>query len=208
MTEIIVALIGLVGVLTSSYYGWQKTKAQKHRAEQAESEVQFQKAALDFGGFMDEWAGTQEEIQKLLEDTPLDRFMMLRAWNGKLAPRWTTAVLQMRLGAQEPVSYVHFELDNDYVSRLKEISIRNVIAFRTEDIPDSVIKKVYEAEGVKYSIWCHIDSEVIPGSNTVSHTYCSFATHQDIEEDPNLVTKCSILAGRLKGVAMSFKSRS
>lgn len=204
MTEVIVALIGLAGTLATAYLGHKKLKNSKHKLNQAESELKFQQKALDFGAFMEEWSGTHDDIVSLLENTCIDRFLMFRAWNGRLAPRWTTAVFQMRLGNQEPVSYVHFELDTDYVSRLKEISIRNVIAFAVEDIPDCAIKRVYEAEGVKHAVWVHITSEEVPNSDTVTHTYCSFATHDDEPIDQNLITRCQILGGRLKGIAMQF----
>lgn len=204
MTEVIVALIGLAGTLATAYMGHKKLKNSKHKLVQAESELKFQQKALDFGAFMEEWSGTHDDIVSLLENTCIDHFLMFRAWNGRLDPRWTTAVFQMRLGNQEPVSYVHFELDTDYVSRLKEISIRNVIAFAVEDIPDCAIKRVYEAEGVKHAVWVHITSEEVQGSDTVTHTYCSFATHGDEPIDQKLITKCQILGGRLKGIAFSF----
>ena len=204
-TEIAVALITTLGGMVVGLIGLYKARQTTHRLGQAENELKLQQRALDFGAFMEEFAGTHENILHLLENTNLDRFLMLRAWNGKLAPRWTTAVFQMRLGEQEPISYVHFELDVDYVSRLKEVSIRNVIAFDVASLPDCSIKSVYEAEGVKHAIWCHIMSEEIAGSETVAHTYCSFATHDDEPIAQTTITRCSILAGRLKGIAHSFK---
>ena len=205
-TEIAVALITTLGGIVAGLIGLYKVRQTTHKLGQAENELKLQQRALDFGAFMEEFSGTHENILHLLENTNLDRFLMLRAWNGKLAPRWTTAVFQMRLGEQEPISYVHFELDVDYVSRLKEVSIRNVIAFDVASLPDCSIKSVYEAEGVKHAIWCHIMSEEISGSETVAHTYCSFATHDEEPIAQTTITRCSILAGRLKGIAHSFKN--
>ena len=206
--EVAVALIGLVGALATALLANARSKKKivmaNHGLVQAESELKLQQKALDFGAFIEEWAGTHQEILSFLQNTTLDRFMIFRAWNGKLAPRWTTAVFQMRLAEQEPVSYVHFELDVDYVSRLREVSIKNVMSFCVADLPPCEIKNVYMAEGVKHAIWAHIMSEDMHGADTVSHTYCSFATHVDSPVDQNLVTRCSILAGRLKGIAMSF----
>ena len=204
MTEVAVALIGMVGAIATALIYNHKNKKTTHSLHQAESELKLQQKALDFGAFMEEWSGTHDEILHLLENTCIDRFLIFRAWNGRLAPRWTTAVFQLRLGKQDPISYVHFELDVDYVSRLKEISIRNVVAFDVEDLQDCAIKRIYEAEGVKSAVWVHITSEAVEGTDTVAHTYCSFATHSDEGIEQNLVTKCQILGGRLKGIALTF----
>ena len=92
----------------------------------------------------------------------------------------------------------------DYVSRLKKYLYVNVVAFDVEDLQDCAIKRVYEAEGVKSAVWVHITSEAVEGTDTVAHTYCSFATHSDEGIEQNLVTKCQILGGRLKGIALTF----
>lgn len=206
MTEgVIVAIISSLALVIVALVNSRKVKNTNHKLHQAESELKLQQKALDFGAFIEEWAGTHKDILHLLENSCIDRFLIFRAWNGMLAPRWTTAVFQVRLGEQEPVSYVHFELDTDYVSRLKEVSIMNVMAFEVEALPDCAIKRVYEAEGVKHAIWCHISSEEISGSDTVAHTYCSFATHDPEQIEQTLITRCSILAGRLKGIALSFQ---
>ena len=206
-TEVITALIGFLGVLATGAFGYLKLRDSDHKLNQAESELSFQRKALDFGAFIEEWAGTHDDILHFLETTCIDRFLMFRAWNGRLTPRWTTAVFQMRLGVQDPVSYVHFELDTDYVTRLKEISITGVTAFKVADLHDCAIKRVYEAEGVKSAVWVHIASEAVQGSDTVSHTYCSFATHSDEPIGQHLATKCQILGGRLKGIALAFNQQ-
>lgn len=202
---IITTLGGLIATCITLWVSKKKVGAAQHGLAQAESELKLQQKALDFGAFIEEWSETHRDISHLLQETQLDRFLILRAWNGKLAPRWTTAVFQMRLGEQKPISYVHFELDTDYVSRLKEISIRNILTFAVADLPDCEIKKVYEVEGVKHAVWAHIMSEEVPGSTTVSHTYCSFATRSDTPIDQNVTTRCVILAGRLKGIAANFQ---
>lgn len=204
--NVIVAVIGLFGVLASSYVAYLKVKKTAVALKQAENEIKLQQTALSFGSFIEEWSQTHKEIKELLETTCLDRFLILRAWNGKLAPRWTTALFQMRLGNQKPISYVHFELDVDYVSRLRDISISNVIHFKVDDLPDCAIKKVYQAEGVTSAVWLHLISEELSGTGTVAHTYCSLATHADEAISEEVVTRCVILAGRLKGIAMQFNS--
>lgn len=203
--EVISSILGLIGVVITVIWGGNKIKKTTHGLKQAEGELKLQRQALDFGAFVEEWGGTYKEIEHLLDSTEIDRFMMLRAWNGKLCPRWTTAIFQVRQGDQTPVSYVHFELDKDYVQRLREISLSGLVHLRTADLAPCAIKAVYEAEGVTESVWVHIQSEKVEGSETVAHTYASFATKTGAIEETT-VTKCSILAGRIKGVAHSFKS--
>lgn len=208
MTEIIIALIGLIGVLGTAFINKRSKRKVEARAEQAECEVNLQRAALNFGSFLQEWSGTYQEIEHLLNTTPIDRFIIFRAWNGALYPRWTTAVIQIRKGEQAPIAYVHFELDVDYVSRLKEISNSNTVVVNTKALADGVaIKDVYLAEGVHHAVWSHISSDSITGKGSVSHVYCSFATHSEEPLDQSVVTRCSILAGRLKGVAMTFNEK-
>ncbi len=208
--EIIVSLIGMasaiaVAAITAVSANYKVSKA-KTAVKQAESEMRFQRAALDFGTFISDWAETHKEIKNLLENTEIDRFIMFRAWNGENAPRWTTNVFQMRLGNQEPIQYVHFDLDDDYVSRLRRIVRDGILYFKVCDIPESSIKHVYDAEGVLSTVWCHILSERVINSNAATHTYCSFSSHITSDLDPATITKCNILAGRLKGVANSFNN--
>lgn len=205
--DVIIAVVGLLGIIVTSVFSYLKVNKSKQALKQTENELKIQQVALNFGQFMEEWSQTHEEIAHLMESSCIDRFIILRAWNGRLSPRWTTAVFQMRMGNQEPISYVHFELDTDYVERIKQISIQGTATFKVDELPDCAIKRVYQAEGVKSSTWSYISEESIPGTDCVAHTYCSFSTHTDCEIDVNLETKITILIGRLKGIAMSFNGR-
>ena len=202
--EVIVALVGLLGVVVTAWIGYESSKRHKIKAEQAEGEMEFQAAAMDFGAFMEEWDGTVKEIKRLFNETNIDRFIIFRAWNGSLVPRWTTAVFQLRESDQQVVSYVHFELDTDYVARLNEISVRKTMCFAVADLPPSAIRSVYEAEGITASFWAHLDTRN-RGKHSKAVTYCSFSTHEGVI-DETTATRCGIIAGRLKGVAGTFYS--
>lgn len=210
-TEVVVSAIGLLGVLISAWYGY-RTKyrgeeQESHRADQAENEMKFQRAALSFAAYLEEWAVIESDARYLLENTNVDRFMILRAWNGARDPKWTTSVYQMRMEGQEPIQYVHFELDADYQSRLREISDRRFMTFAVDEIPESFIKRIYQAEGVKHSSWFLIDEHELEredGNKAKAITYCSFATHGDEPLTPDELTRCQILVGRLKACSASF----
>ena len=116
-TQVIVASIGAAGAVAVAMIG--KTRLAQRQLRQAENELLFQRESLTFPEFVGEWAETHTDLIQLLEDTNVDRFMIFRAWNGILEPRWTTSVYQLRAGEQEPLAYIHFELDSDYVERLR-----------------------------------------------------------------------------------------
>ena len=98
---------------------------------------------------------------------------------------------------QEQVSYIHTELDEDYVNRLRQMISLGHVVFKTEDLPPSLIKDIYEVEGVTHSIWFHISNEKLTNSKAVAITYCSFATHGK-ELNQQDIIRCRLVVGRLK----------
>ena len=174
----------------------------KRERDQAENEMGFQKAALSFTDFVGEWGEIEKELHSLVKETDIDRFLILRAWNGTLKPKWTTAVYQYREGSQEPRSYIHFELDDDYAFRLSQIISTGSLVFAVEEIPDSYVRQIYNAEGVKHSAWFFLSrKELETNKDCVAISYCSFATHSDEQLDENTLTRCRILVSRLKSLA-------
>lgn len=174
---------------------------------QAKAEMDFSRKALDFAEFIQEWDHIEEDIRGILQHTSLDRFLVFRAWNGKYNPQWTSSILQMRLRGQVPINYVHFELDDDYRSRIKEIIIKNSMRFKVDDMPDCALKRVYLAEGVKSAALFHISTEEIKGLDATAVTYCSFASHEADHVSDKEMTRCNIAVGRLKGAALAFKDK-
>lgn len=209
-SELIIAFFGFVGVLATAGVGMFKVNVERMRVNvekdklrQAEREISFQRAALGFPEFVSEWGEIGDELERLMCETEIDRFLILRAWNGFLEPRWTTAVYQLRQGKQAPISYIHFELDEDYVIRIRKIVKDGPIVFDTANIPSGEIKRVYEAEGVTASLWAHLDSFETSDKSSKALAYCSFSTHSG-ELSPTTVTRCKIIIGRLKWLAKSF----
>lgn len=196
---VIVALSALGGLV----FGWFKWSKERSKRLQAENEIKFNRAALQFPDFVHEWDHIGAELANLVETTEVDRILILRAWNGTLEPRWTTAVYQLRQGAQSPISYVHFELDSDYVDRIRQVVQKGSGYWEVHEMPDSAIRSVYEAEGVKSSFWSHIDSVRTDDHGSTGITYASFSSHEG-PLSPETQTKCRILTGRLKGLAAYF----
>lgn len=203
-SEIIVALIGLLGVSVTAAVSYFKIIAEKSKTRQAENEINLQKNALDFSAFMTEWSSILSDLKKLISVTPVDGFLILRAWNGKFRPRWTTAVFQYRDGPQEHVNYIHFELDEDYSDKLKEVEMAGIKRYRVSEMePESAIRYIYEAESVTEVVWCFIGADNIEGQGRAV-SYCSFGTQEKEGFTDAEITKCRVLANRLAGMSNVF----
>jgi len=203
--DVIIASVGAAGVIATAYFGrtkvkerQQKQKEAEHERDQYKNEIAFKRASLSFEEFLTNWADISQDIDSLMLSTNVDRFLLLRAWNGLLEPKYTTAFYQIRQGNQKPVSYVHYELDDDYVQKLRHISKANRIYLEVDKMPDSGIKRIYDAENVKFSYWIHLKSEGIPGTESKSITYCSFATHSEHGIEIDARTRCDVISSRMK----------
>lgn len=201
-TEITVALISLVGVLATVARSNAKVKREKAKVAQAEDEIKFQKAAMGFGEFLTEWNEIQNEVNRLFKETKLERFIIFQAFNGKLTPRWTTGVIQLRKDSA-PISFVHVELDEDYIGRLLSIRSTRFATVKPTELGPCMIKDIYMAEGVTESLWAHIKTKQLDPNRTV-YTYCSYATTDAGGMDETTMTMCKNLTGRLKSIALNF----
>lgn len=197
VTGVSVVLAALLGYLASS----RKTKRQN---ESLKHELKLQARIFDFSTFVHEWDSIMQDVQELMQKTEIDRFLILRAWNGYNTPKYTTAVVQIRQGKQEPIQYVHFELDEDYVERLKLIVNSGYATFKVNEMPPSFIKSVYETEEIKTSFWAYL-ARLRIDSEHQAITYCSFSSRSANELSPDTITRCRILIGRLKGAALAFQ---
>lgn len=214
MAQLVIgSMVTLVGIASTYAISKRKIDIEKQKVElsemqfeMAQKELKFQAAAMDFSVFLADWNTTSEEFKRLIDETPIDRILIFRAWNGTLTPKWTTAVFQIRAHGQEPMQYVHFELDADYVDRLRTLAGKGHMYFEITDDGDdnSRIKQVYKAEGVTASYWAHIET-LVTDQKSQAVAYISFSTHEGEGLDAATQTRCMIMAGRLKGIAANFR---
>jgi hypothetical protein len=204
--EIVIAAIGAVPVIVGSVLAYRVSMYKQkleHENKSMKKEMDLVSTSLSsFGGILTEFAKVEAEIHELCRETGITRVMLLCAWNGVYSPKWTTAVWQYRKDFAEdgsinrPIGYVHVGLDADYVERLVSIKRKGSMVFRTEDAPDSLIKKIYEVEGVTESLWVFLSSAGTPDGMGRLVTYMSFST-QGGEVDRTAMLKCELLAARL-----------
>jgi len=201
--DIVIALIGFAGVALTALAS-HKYREGKARLLQAEKELDFQQVSLGFAEFVAEWGSISADVKHLMATTEIDRFIIFRAWNGYLSPRWTTAVYQQRGNEQDIVQYIHVDLDKDYQERVRAIVRRNDALFIVEEMPESVIKSIYMAEGVTASYWSHLHSFQLEGSESRAVIYCSFATHSPHQLPASTLTHCRLISSRLRGTVRAM----
>ena len=197
-SDIIVALIGGASAVLVGILGMIKIYYDRKLAEVAHEEDAC--PLVTFEDFLTEWADVNVALTNLFATTNIDRFVMLRAQNGLEDPKWTTAFFQMRMGDQEPFNYVHFELDDDYVTRLNDVKSKGFINFMTKDLPPCAIRDVYLMEKLKASAWFMLKKQLLDTEGRAAITYCSFSSHVDAKISQYDLMRCKLVADRIKGV--------
>jgi hypothetical protein len=196
MVEIIVATItGIFGLL-GAWVAHRKVKSLQNLTEQQQEEIQFRSRALSVD--LSDWGKINQEVRKLMDETCIDRFFILNAFNGYHDPRWTTAIYQVQKENTNIVSYVHFGIDDHYVSLLKKVIKEGHTSVVVDDIPESIIKAVYHSEGVLASEWHYITDRKLD-TGAVGITYCSFSTRSASEIQQWELDRCAVLVAMIKG---------
>lgn len=204
-TQIITSLITAGGVVVTAFLGLlaaylsRGKRVAEDRLRQAEDEIDFQANAITFADYFERIAPITEAIQELMETTCIDRYIAFRAWNGKLEPRWTTAVLVMH-NSSRPMRYIHWELDEHYRDMLRELSKTGELYCITEKMEDSKLRTAYEAEQVTAAYLNHIAHMTMPhDTERKAVFYCSFATHSG-EIDQRTRLQCLAISSQLRGL--------
>lgn len=203
--EIIVALIGLAGVIITALSTLYFRLAVRNR--QYQRELRFRADVLSLKIEFYDWNEIQEELRRLMEDTPIDRFMILNAFNGLDDPRWTTAIYQIIEGEHQVVSYVHVELDEDYVERLKRVKRGTNVEISVDDLPESLLKSVYKSENVKHALWYPVRERKLEDSESVGISYCTFASHNDEPLTDEVKLHCKRISDQLRGAIFQAERR-
>lgn len=198
---ILVAAITTLGSVVVAWMSHRKKKVVENKLTQAENYMRAEHQAMRYEHIFASTASTQNLFAKLLEESEIDRILLLIAWNGKEKPRWTKAIYQLRGGEQTVTEYVHTELDDDYRRRLEDTkkSTSGQI-YRTEDLPEeSLIGKIYRAERVKCSHWVFLRQTSYAEGECYS--YFSFATHSVDHIAPDVLLRIRLLMDQIRSQA-------
>ena len=174
-----------------------KEKDQKH--EDLKEEFDLQREALTYSLFP---PGSQEvisDLSALFEDTQLDRFLLLKGWNGYQDMKFTNSVFQYRLGRQEVISYEAWKTDDHYNMFLKTAEKDGKCVLVVDQMPHCRLKDAYRMEGVKHSVIFFISrtpNRENPHRYLIS--YCSFATHEDSPIEHDVLYRCEMILGKIR----------
>lgn len=98
-----------------------------------------------------------DAVIKMMNDSNVDRFLIFVALNGKTDLRKVTCIFQKYKNDDSDVdavsAYKGLKVDNVYVNYLYDTEKKGSIILQTDEIEPSLIKDIYESEGVKWSNW-------------------------------------------------------
>jgi hypothetical protein len=98
-----------------------------------------------------------DAVIKMMNESNVDRFLIFVAVNGKTELRKVTCIFQKYKHDNTNVDavsvYKGLKVDNVYVNYLYDTERKGSITLETEKIEPSLIKDIYETEGVKWSNW-------------------------------------------------------
>lgn len=113
----------------------------------------------------------------ILEETPVERFLIFKAHNGggvikPNTPVYSSVLYEDYTGPFKAVKnqYQRMESDEYYLRMLVEMIQKKAISLSTREMPDSSIKTIYEGEGVKYA------EVYFLGNDRKNIYYCSCGT--------------------------------
>lgn len=170
MKEIIVAIIGLLGIALSTV-GVMLAKYwldKRRRAWGEHKNILADIARLNL---------IHREIDDIMSSTRTDRFLILRAENGMTDPKYATAVYVQHRNHPVP-TYFRLKVDDEYRKMLRDAESQGLVRLKVDAMPDSLLKNIYMGEGVKYSNCYFIARRDAEDGKSVL-TYCTLATHED-----------------------------
>lgn len=186
---VIVSLIGLVGVLVPSYLTYKEKKKNREKEEKIkELEKELTEHTLRSNvvdRLLDITYLTQirKAVENMFKGTKADRFLILIALNGKIDFNLVSVVFEQHKKPQGDVNaiarYRNLTIDSYYREMLKKTEKDTTCEFFVKDMPeDSLLKSIYEIEGVKYSKLRHLLRVPIDDNNDVV-VFSSISTKQE-----------------------------
>lgn len=201
ITGIFTVLAAAVTGVTTWLVGRTKVQKLEGQLSQAEHFLAAEAEAMKFEHQFAASARIRDQFQALCEQTEVDRILLLIAWNGVAAPKWTKAIYQFRMGEQEVTEYIHTELDDDYRMRLVEIQDSpNGKVYRVEEMAEhSLIRQIYDAERVKSSLWVFLRARAY--DDGTCYSYLSFSSHHTESISPDVRTRVRLLVNQIRSQA-------
>ena len=199
--EVLIALIGLGGLIWSTTVGLWYAQYNKHKLklQKLKDEQCFEKQSINTLVNLQEWDTLNAKVQTFCAESGINRFLVLVCVNGLSDPKEVTAIYQYRVDTKDFRSYVNLPLDADYVARINQLKAHGSADITVSELPPSLIRDIYESEGVTHAYWYMIDTMESAVTDQVAYKYCSFATHGEAVSEETL-QKISNIVGELKKI--------
>jgi len=122
----------------------------------------------------------KDAVNSIFERTSADRFLVIIAINGKVEFKTVSVVFERHKDEtknQATIKYKHLEVDSHYVQLLKSVERDGSVLITVPEMENSLLKRIYEIEGVFASEIKFITRKHIDNHNDCL-VYVSIATHE------------------------------
>lgn len=125
-----------------------------------------------------------DSMHKILDETAVERFLIMRAHNSggiikPNTPLYTSVIYEDYTHPFKSVKddYQRLAVDEEYLRMLVSLCSQKSVKVFTSDLPNGMLKSIYEGEGVKYAEFYYL------GQDKKNIYYCSCATSTSAWED-------------------------
>lgn len=191
-------VLAFFGTVVTAFFGWLALRKPKLKfpVELSDFEIRFA---------LEDLVTIREDVHHLFQSTSADRFLILKAENGKQKPQWGTAIYEQHKGIPVVLAtdvYKKIRLDDIYRDMINEAEAEGVMMMHTASMPKgSRLKAIYESENIQHSncyFLCRYPLKSDPDKWIVM--YCTLATENDAPFTPHEETALELFADRLRSM--------
>lgn len=186
-TNITAIITGIFGLITTGIATWQAIKIKRldkekaleiHRTQESNNE---RLKALSYVIDIQIFSELLISLRQIFDNTPTDRFLILYGINGRDVMLYVTAIFhyqdfKWKINALD--AYKEIEIDNPYQEMLVDAERNGCVILDVDTMPDCILKRFYQAEGVKSSIIKFFLRKHLSDTKDMV-LYCSFASHRE-----------------------------
>lgn len=169
-------------------------RKQKFEVEASDFEIRFA---------LEDLVDIREDVRHIFASTKADRFLILKAENGKQSPKWATAIYEQHKGVPVILAtevYKKIRIDDIYREMIDIAELEGVMIMHADEMPKSSrLRAIYESEGVTHSN-CYFLCRYPLKSDSEKWVvmYCTLATSELEPFTPHEATALELFADRLR----------
>lgn len=186
-SSVIVALLGLVGVIVKMYFTNQNLRHKNCRIEIENNDLSTKLEDVSLGLELDIKAAQELEdiVTDIFVNTKVDRFLVISATNGTSPMKYATVLVEKHqknehirysLGASK--KYIGFEFDSNYRDLLTKTEIDGMTRCGVNTVGDGDYRNIMENEKINFANWYFLKRSKLNKTRDMMF-YISMATHSD-----------------------------